>query len=234
MTTLDKQHRQPAISYLEQGMSNSPYQSYTNALLQHYQGEDDQALTTLEQARDLPSWFYQHHILRGDIYLLKTQKAASTHNGAQVQSHSKLALMHYGEAAQQGRSNLQLQLKPLMVYSSLLNSSLYGKQQGFMTIYQQATAVLNNAITQFEQALLLAPNNTDILLVLGLAYSQKIKLLQERDLSVEHLFTAAVDIFNRIPKANRDYSFYNYYALLRHELAVSEAGRLAQKQTKTN
>jgi serine/threonine protein kinase len=92
MSILNKQHRQPAINYLEQGMSDFPYQSFTKALLQYYQGEEDQALATLEQAQDLPSWFYQHHVLRGDIYLAKIRKAEATHNDEQMQSHSKLAL----------------------------------------------------------------------------------------------------------------------------------------------
>ncbi|NQZ06541.1 MAG: protein kinase [Algicola sp.] len=269
MAILDKQHRQPAVSYLEQGMGDSLYLSYTKALIQYYQGEEDVALTTLAQTQDLPSWFYQHHVLRGDIYLAKTEKAGTTHDDERVQSHLKLALQHYATAAQQGRSDLQLQLKPLIVYSRLLKNSLYVKQRGFTDIYQQAMTTLDNAtniapghyqlysnkgrllsiksdyqdqhggdpltsrqqaIEQFKQALTLSPDNPDILMTLGLAYSHKIKLLQERDLPIGQLFTRADNTFKRIPNTKRDYAFYNYYALLQHEMAVNKAGLLKVKQ----
>ncbi|MFT4925646.1 MAG: serine/threonine protein kinase [Phenylobacterium sp.] len=271
MAQLDKQHRQPAIEFLEQGMSGSPYQSYAKALLQYYQGENDKALATLANSHDLPSWFYQHHILRGDIYLAKMQSTATSQNNPQ---DAKQALAHYAQAAQQGRSDLQLQLKPLAVYFRILNNGLYdkqyGKQTGFNHTYQQAMTLVDNAITiapahyqpYFNKGQLLSlkseyqdqysghtiatqqqaieqlqlalshassnanssthTNNADILLSLGLAYSQKIKLLQDRAFPVGSIFESAIDTFAQIPKQNRDYSFYNSYASLLYTIAVHD------------
>ncbi|MCJ8318172.1 MAG: protein kinase [Colwellia sp.] len=145
MALLDKAHKQPAIEYLNQGLAGSPYQSYTKALLQYYQGEEQQALTTLEQTDDLPVWFYQHHILRGDIYLAKAEKAGASHSAKDKESNAALALQHYATAAAIGRSDLQLQLKPLAVYFRQLTNAVYGKQQNFDHTYQQAISFLDKA-----------------------------------------------------------------------------------------
>ncbi|MCJ8268362.1 MAG: hypothetical protein MJK04_03070, partial [Psychrosphaera sp.] len=258
----------PAITYLEQGMSHSLYQSDTKALLQHYEGDEDKALATLEQSKDLPVLFYRHHVLRGDIYLAKTQKADVTGDDPQVQSHAEQALQHYKKAALSGRSDLQVQLKPLDVYLLLLSNSLYSKQRGFINLYQQAMAVLDNAIAisprhyqayfnkgellskmsyhesqhsgkpldtrqqsieQYQYALSLAPTNVDIALSLGTAYVHKIKLSQERDLPVEHLFTLAMNQFEKIPEQNRDYSYYSKYADLMLKSALHHAGQHASQ-----
>jgi serine/threonine protein kinase len=152
MATLDKQHKQPAINYLNQGMTGSPYQSYGKALLQFYQGEQQQALTTLNNSQDLPVWFYQHHLLRGDIYLAKAEAAGATNNNDKVINNTTLALQYYAKAAELGRSDLQLQLKPLAVYFQQLINAVYGNQQDFESSYQQAMTFVDNAMV-------IAPNH---------------------------------------------------------------------------
>ncbi|PKI17735.1 serine/threonine-protein kinase [Colwellia sp. 12G3] len=267
MALLDKAHKQPAIEYLSQGLAGSPYQSYTKALLQYYQGEEQQALTTLEQADDLPVWFYQHHILRGDIYLAKAEKAGANHSAKDKESNAALALQHYASAAVIGRSDLQLQLKPLAVYFRQLTNAVYSKQQGFEHTYQQAIHSLDNAhiiapkdhqayfikgqllsiksdyqdqhagdpmqsqqqaIEQLQLALVYSADNANILQSLGLAYFQKIKLLQDRDFAVGQEFNIAIKFFEQIPKQYRDYFYFNNYASLLRELAIKKA---KQQQT---
>lgn len=142
LQALNAQHRQPAITYLEKGMVDSPYQSYTKALLLYYQEQFDQALKVLDQATDLPNWFYLHHDLRGDIYLAKTNVAAKTNAADQVTNLALQALTQYDKAVNIGRSDFALHLKPLVVYMRLLNNSLYSKQSGFMKAYEQAISGL--------------------------------------------------------------------------------------------
>ncbi|KGJ86535.1 serine/threonine-protein kinase [Colwellia psychrerythraea] len=146
LAMLAQQHKQPAIEYLEQGMEGSPYQSYAKALLQFYQGQPQQALTTLDSSEDLPVWFYQHHLLRGDIYLARAEAAGAINENDKVIDNGQLALQHYGNAAEIGRSDLQLQLKPLGVHFQQLTNALYGKQQDFASLYQQAMTLVNNAM----------------------------------------------------------------------------------------
>ena len=146
MAVLDKQHKQPAIEYLTQGMHKSPYQPYTKALLEYYQGDFDKALNSLNALEQLPVWFYDHHVLAGDIHLAKAEAAGSAHGDKQVEDNGQLALSYYQKAAELGRSDLQLQLKPLAVYFRLLTDALYSDQQAFKQIYNEAMAFVDNAM----------------------------------------------------------------------------------------
>ncbi|MFT6917519.1 MAG: serine/threonine protein kinase [Cognaticolwellia sp.] len=166
MATLDKQHKQPAINYLNQGMKGSPYQSYAKALLQFYQGEQQQALATLNNSQDLPVWFYQHHLLRGDISLAKAEVASAAHGGNEVAINTQRALQHYAKAAELGRSDLQLQLKPLAVYFRQLTNAVYGNQQNFETTFQQAMGFVDNAMV-------IAPNHYQPYFIKGRLLSRK-------------------------------------------------------------
>ena len=142
---LNNEHRQPAIKLLKQSLDNSPYQSFTQALLHYYQQDYPKALEQLTKTDDLPSWFYQHHVLRGDIMLSKTVKVGAAHIDKQVHQFAEQALKSYHIAAQIGRSDLQLKLKPVNVYLRLLNNSIYGKQDDFSALYHKATQVLEQA-----------------------------------------------------------------------------------------
>ena len=166
LATLAQQHKQPAINYLEQGMAGSPYQSYGKALLQFYQGEPQQALTILNNSDDLPVWFYQHHLLRGDIYFGKAETASTAHGGEEIENYSQLALEYYGNAAEIGRSDLQLQLKPLAVHFQQLTNAVYGKQQDFTRLYQQAVTLVDNAM-------IIAPQNYQPYFIKGQLLSRK-------------------------------------------------------------
>lgn len=152
MAVLDEQHKQPAIVYLSQGMHRSTYQFYAKALLEYYQGDFDQALSTLKSSDELPVWFYDHHVLAGDIYLAKAEAAGGAHGDEKVENNAQLALDYFKKAADLGRSDLQLQLKPLAVYFRLLADSLYNDQQDFRQNYRAALTFVDNAM-------MIAPKN---------------------------------------------------------------------------
>ncbi len=152
MAVLDTLHKQPAINYLTQGMHRSPYRSYAKALMEYYQGNFDEALNTLNSSSSLPVWFYEHHVLAGDIHLAKAEAAGGAHGDEQVENNAQLALRYYKKAAELGRSDLQLQLKPMAVYFRLLTDALYSDQQDFKQIHSAAMSYVDNA-------LLIAPND---------------------------------------------------------------------------
>ena len=146
LAALDKRHKTPAIELLTTALKNSPYEAFTKAQILFFQEQYEQALTTLTQAKaQLPSWFYQQHALRGDIYFAKAQIAGRAHQSEQVDDYAKQALTHYSQAALIARSDLQIQLKPVAVYIRLLNNSIYGKQLNFKKLYQSAMETIDNA-----------------------------------------------------------------------------------------
>ena len=146
LAELDKKHKTPAIELLTTALKNSPYETFTKAQLLFFQEQYESALTILTQAKSqLPSWFYQQHALKGDIYFAKAQIAGRAHQSEQVDDYAKKALEYYDQAALIARSDLQIQLKPVAVYIRLLNNSIYGKQLNFEKLYQSAIKATDNA-----------------------------------------------------------------------------------------
>ncbi len=173
LAQLDSQHRQPAIEYLRQGIAGSPYQTYAKALLQFYQEQYDDALQTLTQLEQTPSWFYQHNELMGDIYLAQTEKANYAHENGQVQANAALALEYYDKAIAIGRSDLNLRLKPVSVRIQLLNNSLFGEGKDFDKHYQ-------DALQAVDAAALLEPKNAGALMQKGHLFAKLSEYQEQR------------------------------------------------------
>ena len=70
----------------------------------------------------------------------------------------------------------------------------------------------DKAIEQFEAANKIAPDKTLILFSLARAYTEKMALLQTRELSIDDELDKAIIIFNSIEVQNRDYYYYTFYA----------------------
>lgn len=262
LEVLDKKHKQPAITYLQQGMSDSPFQGYAQALLTFYQGENQQALDMLQNLTDTPAWFYDHHVLQGDILLNQADFHGSQGDQEKSNELAQKALQSYEIARALGRSDLQVQLKPLSVYGRTIRDALYGDGENIPELLEQAKVILASAqtiapndylvpyskgellslqsnyeqwfvgdplatqdtmIDAFESALELAPDNSDVLLKLGLSYAKKLGALNLKDLPESGLLDKARQAFDAIPIEEQDYFYFNSLGIFLSEQAVFES-----------
>lgn len=166
LEVLDAKHKQPAINYLQQGMSDSPFQAYAQALLTFYQGNNQQALEMLQNLTDTPAWFYEHHILRGDILLNQADFHGSQGEQEKSNELAQQALHSYELARALGRSDLQVQLKPLSVFNRLITDALYGDGENIPEL-------LENAKSYLDQAQVIAPTDYRVPFNQGLVLGHK-------------------------------------------------------------
>lgn len=166
LAKLDTQHKEPAVSYLQQGMAGSPFKGYALALLAFYQGDIDRALEELSRLTATPVWFYEHHILRGDILLREADKLGS--QGKQDASGEYVieALQSYQQASELGRSDLNVYVKTLSGYHRLINNALYGDGKNLSELFAQA-------LPNLQRAEDIAPLNYQVLFQKGLLSAQQ-------------------------------------------------------------
>lgn len=150
---LNDQHKLPAINYLQKGIASSPQSTYANALLAFYQGHNQQALQLLDNFTEHPPWFYEHHMLKGDILLNEANRLGSQGQQETSNLFAQRAMESYQTARVLAPSDLSLQLKPLSVFFRRITGALYGDGQ-------QIPELIVEAKEQLAHATKLAPNSS--------------------------------------------------------------------------
>ena len=133
---INKRFKDPAIELLSKHISSAPHQTYAKALLSYFQQDWDGAIKTLNSGTDLPNWYYQDDILRGDILMEKAREAPES--GAEnslANSLLKQSLKHYEIAADIAPSDPNVAAKPLYItaiHLLLLNQKGKAVSEDFM------------------------------------------------------------------------------------------------------
>lgn len=129
LTDITKRLKEPAINLLSEYMSSAPHKIYAQALLAYFQEDWDEASKLLNDNSELPSWYYQDDILKGDILLAKArEKYELGENISLINILLEQALKHYEVAEKIAPSDPYLAVKPLSVKASyLLFLNLNGK-----------------------------------------------------------------------------------------------------------
>jgi len=150
--------KKPAITLLSDHISSAPHQSYAKALLAYFQQDWDGAIKLLNDGTDLPSWYYQDDILRGDILL---QKARDIPESGQADSRINVlleeSLQQYEIAAKIAPSDPNVAAKPLYVKAIellLLNEKGKTVSENFMdkiSIYEHNIQEIDKSFSNLNQ-----------------------------------------------------------------------------------
>lgn len=113
--------KDPAINLLSEHISSAPYQTYAKALLAYFQQDWEGAIELLNNNTDLPSWYYQDDILKGDILLAKAREIhESGKDDSLIDSLLEQSLQNYEIAKTIAPSDPSIVAKFLYVKASYL------------------------------------------------------------------------------------------------------------------
>lgn len=150
---IDAEYLAPALTHLEgcRGLATVSA-NYLEGLIHFYNRRDDQALEQAALARKAAPWLYEAAKLEGDVYLTRALEAKDRGENEKAERDFDKAVLHYGQAADIGRSDHQ-------VYEALAEAWI---RQEEMDLYRGRDPKVKweKALAAADMALVAAPKES--------------------------------------------------------------------------